>query len=195
MPKLTDTQLVILSAACARETRMVLPLPKTLKGGAANKVNGSLIAKGLIEEIEANVMRGDPVWRDTDDGRLTLIATPLADAALDGGATEAAPLAPQQADSAWKGKTAVKPRSAVPKVTRAAAAPPTAKTRGETKQARLIAMLKRGKEASIAEIAEAFGWQHHTVRGAIAGGLKKKLGLAIVSEPHEARGRIYRISE
>ena len=196
MPQLSDTQLVILSAACAREDRLVLPLPRSLKGGAAAKVIGSLIAKGLIEEIEANVVAGDPVWRDTDDGRrVTLVATPSADAVLDGGAAEAAPLAPQQADSARKARAAAKPRSAVPKPRKAAAAPPTAKTRGETKQARLIAMLKRGKEASIAEIAEAFGWQHHTVRGAIAGGLKKKLGLAIVSEPHEARGRIYRISE
>ena len=78
---------------------------------------------------------------------------------------------------------------------KAAAAPPAAKTRGETKQDQLIAMLKRAKGASIAQIAEAFGWQHHTVRGALAGALKKKLRLTLVSEPHEARGRVYRIVE
>ncbi len=38
MTKLSDTQLVILSAACQRDDRQVLPLPGTLKGGAANKV-------------------------------------------------------------------------------------------------------------------------------------------------------------
>ena len=196
MTKLSDTQLIILSAACARETRMVLPLPKTLKGGAANKVNGSLIAKGLIEEIEANVMRGDPVWRDDADGhRVTLVATPLADAALDGSRSEAAGVGAQQAPQAARGKRQDIARPNARKPRKAAAARPAAKTRGETKQARLIAMLKRGKGASVAEIAEAFGWQSHTVRGALAGALKRKLGFAIVSERSGTRGRIYRITE
>ena len=196
MTKLSDTQLIILSAACARETRMVLPLPKSLKGGAAMKVIGSLIAKGLIEEIEANVMRGDPVWRDDADGhRVTLVATPLADAALDGSRSEAAGVGAQQAPQAARGKRQdiAQPKARKPR--KAAAAPPAAKTRSETKQAQLITMLKRARGASVAEIAEAFGWQHHTVRGAIAGALKKKLGLTIASEPHETRGRVYRIVE
>jgi hypothetical protein len=40
-----------------------------------------------------------------------------------------------------------------------------------------------------------FGWQAHTVRGAIAGALKKKLGLDVISEKIERRGRVYRIAE
>jgi hypothetical protein len=48
--------------------------------------------------------------------------------------------------------------------------------------------------AWIDEIVTAFGWQAHTVRGAIAGALKKKLGLNVVSEKSEGRGRIYRIA-
>ena len=55
-------------------------------------------------------------------------------------------------------------------------------------------MLKRPEGASIDEIVTAFGWQAHTVRGAIAGALKKKLGLNVVSEKSEGRGRIYRIA-
>lgn len=196
MSTFSDTQLVILSAACARDNRMVLPLPKSLKGGAAAKVITALITRGLVTEIEANVLRGDPVWRADGDGRkLTLAATAAADAVLDGGTAEAAPPAPQRADSARKAKTAATPRSAIPKATKAPAAPATGKARLGTKQAQLIAMLRRARGASIAEIAEALDWQHHTVRGALAGALKKKLGLAIVSEPHEARGRIYRITE
>jgi hypothetical protein len=54
-------------------------------------------------------------------------------------------------------------------------------------------MLKRRDGATIEEIVKAFDWQPHTVRGAIAGALKKKLGLNIVSEKDENRGRIYRI--
>ena len=67
------------------------------------------------------------------------------------------------------------------------------KHRAGTKQARLIEMLKRPEGASVAEIAGALEWQFHTVRGAIAGTLKKKLGLIVSSEKEEARGLIYRI--
>lgn len=63
----------------------------------------------------------------------------------------------------------------------------------DSKQAQLIEMLKGPKGASIAEIVAAFGWQAHTVRGAIAEALKKKLGLAVTSEKVEGRGRVYSI--
>jgi hypothetical protein len=67
------------------------------------------------------------------------------------------------------------------------------KARTDTKQAKLIAMLEAEDGATVEEIAAAFGWQHHTVRGAIYGALRKKLGLNIVSEKVEGRGRVYRI--
>ena len=67
------------------------------------------------------------------------------------------------------------------------------KARADSKQARLIEMLKRKEGASIDEIVKAFGWQPHTVRGAIAGALKKKLGLDVTSEKVEGRGRVYAI--
>ena len=69
------------------------------------------------------------------------------------------------------------------------------KPRTNTKQARLIAMLEAPEGASVDEIVTAFSWQAHTVRGAIAGALKKKLGLEIGSEAVEGRGRVYRIAE
>ncbi len=186
--------MIILSTACAREDRRVLPLPKSLNGGAASKVIDALVAKALIEEVEAQ--KGDAVWRDSDDGRrLTLVATPAADAALDGSTTDAAPAAPQRPAKAKDRKATAKPQPKGRKATGAAPAPATPKTRTGTKQAQLIALLKRAKGASIAEIAEALEWQPHTVRGTLAGALKKKLGLTIVCEPHETRGRIYRITE
>ena len=77
MAKLSDTQLVILSTACQRDDRLVLPLPDRLKGGAANKVITSLIAKGFITEVRAKLEQ--PVWRESDDDkRLTLVATDAA---------------------------------------------------------------------------------------------------------------------
>ena len=65
--------------------------------------------------------------------------------------------------------------------------------RAGTKQAQLVALLEAPEGASTAEIVAAFGWQPHTVRGAIAGTLKKRLGLQIGSEAIEGRGRVYRI--
>jgi predicted ArsR family transcriptional regulator len=67
--------------------------------------------------------------------------------------------------------------------------------RAETKQSQLIAMLRQPDGATIAEIAKALEWQPHTVRGALAGALKKKLGLTIDSEKAADRGRVYRLAE
>ena len=62
-----------------------------------------------------------------------------------------------------------------------------------TKQATLINMLKRDEGATIGQITEAIGWQPHTVRGAISGALRKKLGLTVTSTKFETGERIYRI--
>ena len=67
--------------------------------------------------------------------------------------------------------------------------------RAESKQSQLIAMLKQPDGATIVEITKALEWQPHTVRGAIAGALKKKLGLNVESEKVDDRGRVYRIAE
>lgn len=56
MSKLSDSQLVVLSAACQRADRNVLPLPAKLKGGAAGKVVNSLLAKGLIKKSAPSAM-------------------------------------------------------------------------------------------------------------------------------------------
>ena len=68
-----------------------------------------------------------------------------------------------------------------------------AQGRAGTKQAQLVTMLEASEGASTEEIVATFGWQPHTVRGAIAGALKKRLGLQIGSETIEGRGRVYRI--
>ena len=65
--------------------------------------------------------------------------------------------------------------------------------RANSKQAQLVAMLKTKGGASTDEIAKNFRWQPHTVRGAIAGALKKKLGLDVQAERIEGRGTVYRI--
>jgi len=65
--------------------------------------------------------------------------------------------------------------------------------RAGSKQARLVELLQRPEGASIAEIQTETSWQAHSVRGAISGVCKKKLGLTIVSVVEDDRGRVYRI--
>ena len=80
MPELTDTQLVILSAAAQRQDRAVLPLPKSLKikGGAITKTLEGLRKKGLLEEKAA--ARNATAWREGEDGRRMMLV--IADAGL-----------------------------------------------------------------------------------------------------------------
>ncbi len=68
-----------------------------------------------------------------------------------------------------------------------------AKAQPETKQAILIAQMQRKDGATIDELVRATAWQAHSVRGAISGTLKKKLGIAVISEKIEGRGRVYRV--
>ena len=64
--------------------------------------------------------------------------------------------------------------------------------RDNTKLARLITLLRRRQGATITELVATTGWQAHSVRGALSGTLKKKMGLAVTSEAAEG-GRIYRL--
>lgn len=67
------------------------------------------------------------------------------------------------------------------------------RTRDNSKQAQVIAMLQRPEGATIAQIMDATGWQAHTVRGTFAGAFKKKLGLDITSTKEAGGERTYRI--
>ena len=71
---------------------------------------------------------------------------------------------------------------------------PSRTTREGTKQAVLIELLSRAEGATLPQMTQATGWQVHTVRGAMAGALKKKLGLEITSEKQTGTDRVYRIT-
>ena len=173
MTKLSDTQRVILSAASQRTERIALPLPKSLKGGAAHKVVNALIDKGLLKEVNANRKLNDPVWRETDEGRLvTLLVTDAGLAAI------GIEVEHQKTQAQKSGPKTI---------------PTERKIREGTKQALVIEMLRRPEGATIAEIVEATFWASHTTRGFLAGALKKKLGLVIESYKDDVRGRTYRV--
>jgi hypothetical protein len=71
---------------------------------------------------------------------------------------------------------------------------PKTPTRSDTKQARILAMLRTPAGATIAAIMTATEWQQHSVRGFLAGVVRKKLGLNLVSEQTD-KGRVYRIKD
>ena len=197
MTKLSDTQPVILSAAAQRDDLSVLPLPRRLKlkGGALNKVMDSLRNQGPDPVIQAADGETRSGWSSPARAWPPSASSPRTTARgrrrpADTGATSAEAEVrrstprrpPTEADGAatpaktkpakGKGKAkAAKPGKAAP------AEKPT--PRAGTKQALMIEMLKRPEGATVEQIAAATGWQHHTIRGAISGALKKKLGLTV----------------
>ena len=93
-----------------------------------------------------------------------------------------------------KGKASKKatPAKAAPKGKKAAKTPEAAGPREGSKTAQVVAMLQRKNGATISEIMEAMGWQRHTVRGFMAGAMKKA-GFAVESFKPEGGERSYRL--
>jgi Protein of unknown function (DUF3489) len=77
---------------------------------------------------------------------------------------------------------------------RPAVAPSKAKAKSDTKHDRIIAMLRAPAGATVARIMGATDWQQHSVRGFLAGIVRKRLGLNLVSEFTD-KGRVYRIKD
>jgi hypothetical protein len=77
---------------------------------------------------------------------------------------------------------------------RPAAVPSKPRAKPDTKHARIIAMLQSSAGATVAQMMAATDWQQHSVRGFLAGVVRKKLGLNLVSELTD-KGRVYRIRD
>ena len=191
MPKLTDTQLVILSAAARREDRVVLPLPKSLKikGDALTKTLEGLRKKGLLEEKPA--ARNAAAWREDEDGRrftLTITGAGLQAIGVDVDEQTSKQSGPTKPRAKKRSRRVVqKPTAATPKGKKSQTA-----ARQGTKQALLIHLLKRKKGATIEAIVETLDWLPHTVRAALTR-LRQK-GLAIERVRQDGVSR-YRIAE
>ena len=113
--------------------------------------------------------------------------------------TPAAPVKAASATASPKTKTSATAPSRRPKAPPQAATAPPAAAPGALgpvapggKIGLLIELLRRPDGATINEMSEATGWQTHSVRGAMAGQIKKILGLTITSDK-PANERIYRI--
>ncbi|MFN3973540.1 MAG: hypothetical protein ACK4L4_19740, partial [Gemmobacter sp.] len=111
MIKLSDIQAIILSTAAQREDRNLLPLPGSLRGGAAAKVVGALLKRGLIAESTTDSQtKADAalnrIWRNDADGRAILLHITDAGLAAIGIEPEDANTAPASATDAPTGEPA-----------------------------------------------------------------------------------------
>ena len=98
----------------------------------------------------------------------------------------------QRRGAAMKKATATdRGKRASRRMTTEASRPP----RKDNKQQICLALLSRSEGASIEQLQKATGWQPHSVRGFLAGAVKRKLGMALVSEKTEGQPRRYRIPQ
>ncbi len=187
MTKLSDTQALILSAAAQRDDRIALPLPESLRGGAAAKVVGAMLAKGFLEEVDADTRKGESMWRETGDGHgVTLVATDagLAAIGIEPEDANAAPTGPDDAPSdAPATDTATQPDPA----------PKSAHTAHghEAGDAHRDAPRGRRRDHRRDHGRDRLAVAHGARRDGRA--LKKKLGLEVTSVKVENRGRVYKL--
>jgi hypothetical protein len=180
--KLTDAQLVMMSAAAQRKDRC-LSAAAMIKGAALRTLGVKLTKLGLVREIEAK--RGAPIWRCDDVGQG--YALKLTAAGLKAIAVERSPdaIEPGEAPQS-QAKNGASPdeggdpaRMAVP--------------RDGSKLARVIDILQRSDGATIPNLTEATGWLPHTTRAALTG--LRKRGYAVIRERVSAGDSVYRISQ
>jgi hypothetical protein len=175
-PKLNDTQLIILSSASQREDGLAV-LPESLKPNAAKAAVTKLVGLGYLKEVR--VKRGEPAWRnDAEEKPLGLKITKAGAAAI--GLADESASEEEPAPTPKVSRTKPKPQSAQ------AGSP-----REGSKQAQIIALMKRKSGATLDEMVEATGWLPHTTRAALTGLRKKGYGLA---KDKNAQGKtVYRI--
>jgi len=155
MTALSTTQEDILELANSREDGMVLPFPDDmkLKGGAAQKVLGSLVSKGFIKKARDQYFIITNAGREAIGADLVVEEPEAEEPAAEEAEEPKTKAKPAQSDKAGK----------IPK----------------GKLGEMLALLKREEGATVSDLMEVTGWQKHSVRGAISGQLKKKYSLKI----------------
>ena len=167
--KLTTTQAAILKAAAARPDGNIEPLPTNLRGGARTAVIDGLLARGLVAESEGSHLL-------TDVGYAAV------------GKRRPVPKGVQKMDA----HDALTKREATHALQKLEA---TSRTiRPGTKLATIIDAMRHPGGATIVQMMDGTGWQAHTVRGAISGMVRKRLGYEVITEKGTDGQRTYRIA-
>ena len=190
MVNLTDTQLIILSKAAARDDGIAV-VPAKMNKAVASKVGATFVARKLMRELRSKP--GMPVWRENDDGRsISLMITRAGRDAIGVDEDEGATKAPRS-----DGKPA--PRS--PSHRNADGSNGSASTplplnvdspRAGSKQALVTEMLSANGGATLDALVKATGWLPHTTRAALTG--LRKRGFSIERTREAGETSMYRIA-
>lgn len=175
MPRLTDTQLVLLNAAANRDDGCLLPVPDSIKakGAALERSLNALLKADLVSEAPAN--KDQAAWKTADDLRpITLVLTDAGRAALETGTSEAPQAKPSRRPTHPRSKPSPHGSS--------------------TRSATILSLLSGKAGASLEELQAATGWQAHSVRGFLSGTVRRKMGLELISEPDRSGTRRYRLA-
>ncbi len=167
--QLTPAQHAILAHAHQHTDGKITWFPDNIKGGACKKVIDGMFNRALITPMNDD-------WFITAEGYDAL------------GVPRKGPMTPAELDAII---TTAKQQPAQQVIEVGDESKP--RHRDNSKQAQVIAMLKRPEGATITQIMDTTGWQQHTVRGTFAGAFKKKLGLSITSEKTEGGERVHKI--
>lgn len=183
MAKLSDTQLVLLSNAAKRDNGALTRSPK-MKPEATEQAVGALLSRKLIKSAPKSGTL--PFWKKgPDDDPMSLVITP---AGLDAIGIESGGV--QKQPNASKPVKVTRPARAAKTV--GTTKLPTQVARPNSKIAKVVEMMRKPGGVTLKAIMSATEWQAHSVRGAVSGAIKKKLGLKVVSEMR-GEERVYRI--
>jgi hypothetical protein len=183
MAKLTDTQLIVLSKAAARDDGLAV-VPEGLNKAAAAKLEASLVSRKLMREVRSKP--GMPAWREDEEGRGTSLV-------ITREGRDAIGIEDSENDSS---KEATRTKQRRPGVGQQ----PSSRHRSTkvdeprpgSKQALIIKMLSRKAGATLEALVEATTWLPHTTRAALTG--LRKRGYTVRLERQDGKPSHYRIA-
>jgi hypothetical protein len=174
-PRLSDTQLIILSSASQREDGLAV-LPERIKGAVAKTAVTKLIGLGLLKEIRAK--RDQAAWRTDEEDRP--VALKLTRAGSEAIGVDPDPAAEESPAASATGQKRSGPGN-----------PARAEPRPGSKQALVISLLERPTGATLDDLSKATGWLPHTTRAALTG-LRHK-GHTIERRKSDAGKTVYQL--